>query len=127
MDFKILKRGNSSFVENELEDQEFRREPELHQFLFIEQKRSERSKKPFVLMLLDVTRLIGHPQNGRILQRIKKGLADCLRDTDMRGWYRADSLIGIIFTEIQDNGLTAEQELEIRLHCAEKPQAWDCR
>lgn len=116
MDFKILKRCNSSFAENDLEDQEFRREPEFHQFLFIEQKRSERSKKPFVLMLLDVTRLIGHPQNGRILQRIKKGLSDCLRDTDMRGWYRADSLIGIIFTEIRDLNENVKKGLIKKIH-----------
>jgi len=116
MDFNILKRGNSSFAENDLEDQVFRREPEFHQFLFIEQKRSERSKKPFVLMLLDVTRLVGHPQNGRILQRIKKGLADCLRDTDMRGWYRADSLIGIIFTEIQDLNENVKKGLIKKIH-----------
>lgn len=28
---------------------------------------------------------------------------------------------------IQENGLTQEQELEIRFHCAEKPHAWDCQ
>ena len=29
--------------------------------------------------------------------------------------------------EIQSNGLTVEQELEIASHCNEKPNAWDCR
>ena len=29
--------------------------------------------------------------------------------------------------EIQENGLTRSQELEIVSHCNEKPNAWDCR
>ena len=29
--------------------------------------------------------------------------------------------------EIQENGLTSEQEAEIKLHCAENPNAWDCK
>ena len=28
---------------------------------------------------------------------------------------------------IQANGLTVDQEVKIKMHCAEKPQAWDCR
>lgn len=29
--------------------------------------------------------------------------------------------------EIQDNGLTASQEMEIIDHCNERPNAWDCK
>ncbi|PIX65347.1 MAG: hypothetical protein COZ43_09535 [Sphingomonadales bacterium CG_4_10_14_3_um_filter_58_15] len=29
--------------------------------------------------------------------------------------------------EIQDNGLTVSQEMEIINHCNERPNAWDCR
>lgn len=101
MEFSILKRSNSLSTGRNICDEVFRSEPEFHQFLYIEQKRSERSKKPFILMLLDVTRLVDRPKDDQVLQSIKHVLCESLRDTDMRGWYRADSLIGIIFTEIQ--------------------------
>jgi len=101
MEFNLLKLVNSSSAGNDICDQVFRSEPEFHQLLYLEQKRSERSKRPFILMLLDVTRHVDNPQNGQILQNVKSVLSGCLRDTDMRGWYRVDSLIGIIFTEIQ--------------------------
>jgi len=101
MEFNFLKFINSSTAGNDICDQVFRNEAEFHQLLYIEQKRSERSKRPFILMLLDVTGHIDNPQNGQILQSIKSVLSGCLRDTDMRGWYRAESLIGIIFTENQ--------------------------
>jgi lipopolysaccharide/colanic/teichoic acid biosynthesis glycosyltransferase len=101
MEFNLLKFVNSSSSDNDICDQVFRNEPEFHRLLYIEQKRSERSKRPFILMLLDVTGHIDNPRNGQILQNVKSTLSGCLRDTDMRGWYRADTLIGIIFTEIQ--------------------------
>jgi len=52
-------------------------------------------------MLLDVTGHVDKPRYSQILQSVKSALSGCLRDTDTRGWYRSDSLIGIIFTEIQ--------------------------
>ena len=101
MEFNLLKLVNSSSAGNDICDHVFHSEPEFHQLLYIEQKRSERSKRPFVLMLLDVTGHIDDPQYGQFLQGVKSALSGCLRDTDMRGWYRVDSLIGIIFTEVQ--------------------------
>ncbi len=101
MEFNLLKLVNSSSTGQDICDLNFRNEPEFHRLLYIEQKRSERSKRPFILMLLDVTGHVDKPRYSQILHSIKSALSGCLRDTDTRGWYRSDSLIGIIFTEIQ--------------------------
>lgn len=116
MEFGILKRGTSSSAAHDICDQVFCGEPEFHRFLCIEQKRSERSKKPFILMLLDVTGFIDHPQKGQILLTVKRVLCERLRETDMRGWYRADSLVGIIFTEIQILNENVKKGLIKKIH-----------
>lgn len=116
MEFNLLKFGNSASSGIDLCDQIFRNETNFHRLLYIEQKRSERSRKPFILMLLDVTAHVENPGYGRILQNIKRMLSSCLRDTDMRGWYRTDSLIGIIFTEIQVLSENVKKALLRKIH-----------
>ncbi|MBN1757663.1 MAG: sugar transferase [Chitinispirillaceae bacterium] len=78
----------------------------LHsQELFTEQyqrecKRSERSGRPFLLMLIDLSRLAAVDVN-RYLDAITKHLHDTTRGSDCKGWYRNRRVIGVIFTELQ--------------------------
>jgi hypothetical protein len=116
MEFGILKRGTSSSAVHDICDQAFCGEPDFHRFLCIEQKRSERSKKPFILMLLDVTGFIDHPQKGQILLTVKRVLCERIRETDTRGWYRADSLVGIIFTDNQVLNEAVKKGLSKKIH-----------
>lgn len=67
--------------------------------LSLERKRTERSGRRFVLMLLDSTRLVRGPSREGSLGRIVSALAHSIRETDIKGWY-AKSVIGVIFTEI---------------------------
>jgi lipopolysaccharide/colanic/teichoic acid biosynthesis glycosyltransferase len=70
-------------------------------FLCVERKRTERSGRRFVLMLLDAGPLTssgGRAQVANLLEAV----ARCTRDTDLKGWYRQNSIIGVIFTEIGD-------------------------
>ncbi|MGA2403209.1 MAG: sugar transferase [Syntrophobacteraceae bacterium] len=75
-------------------------EEAFNKVLALERKRSERSKRPFMLMLLSLARVpeceIGNGPRRKILSC----LASCKRDIDVLGWYRSGSVIGIIFTEI---------------------------
>ncbi|MGA2404286.1 MAG: hypothetical protein ABSG91_21700 [Syntrophobacteraceae bacterium] len=75
-------------------------EEAFHRSLALERKRSKRSKRPFMLMLLSLDG--GHAgENGNDpRRRILSCLASCKRDIDVLGWYRSGSVIGIIFTEI---------------------------
>jgi lipopolysaccharide/colanic/teichoic acid biosynthesis glycosyltransferase len=67
--------------------------------LGLERKRTERSGRRFVLMLLDPSGLIRGGSREEALERIVSTLAHSIRETDVVGWY-AESVIGVIFTEI---------------------------
>jgi lipopolysaccharide/colanic/teichoic acid biosynthesis glycosyltransferase len=73
-------------------------EETFNRILALERKRTERSKRPFILMLLSVS----EDGNGLIEQTLSC-LADTKRDIDVLGWYKANHVIGIIFTEISDS------------------------
>ena len=66
----------------------------------LERKRSERSRKPFMLLLLDMGDHLPSEKNGRILGKILSALSASARDTDVTGWYSKDCVAGIMFTEI---------------------------
>jgi len=76
-------------------------EPTFHKFMSRERRRTERSRKPFLLMLLD----LGDPQlpsagTGKNLGKLLTALSERTRETDVAGWYKNDSIIGMMFTEI---------------------------
>src|SRR5277367_6395559 len=77
----------------------------LEQELFVtmlrlERKRTERSKRRFVLMLLDACGLLKADENGEIFCRVIAALSQSIRETDIKGWYKDESVIGVIFTEV---------------------------
>src|SRR6202030_2434084 len=65
-----------------------------------ERKRTERSRKPFLLMLLDLGHGIPSERNGQVLRRLLSALSTSTRETDITGWYQKNSVIGIMFTEV---------------------------
>ena len=62
-----------------------------------ERKRSDRSGKGFVLMLVESHALFAHLKTS---QKLGDALLSCVRDTDLAGWHRDHQMIGVIFTEI---------------------------
>jgi lipopolysaccharide/colanic/teichoic acid biosynthesis glycosyltransferase len=74
----------------------------FHDIISIERKRAERSKRAFLLMLLDLGRLQAGERNGngRAMQRFLSALSASLRETDITGWHTSHTVIGIIFTEL---------------------------
>jgi lipopolysaccharide/colanic/teichoic acid biosynthesis glycosyltransferase len=63
-----------------------------------ERRRTERSRKPFMLMLVD-----GYEQSllkGFDYGQLLEALAVSIRETDVVGWYKAGHVFGVIFTEI---------------------------
>ena len=79
--------------------QEFHPPDRFLRMLFLERKRSERSERPFVLMLLRSTKLLRH-RDQSVLDKIVSALVNSTRDTDVKGWYDEHSTIGVIFTEL---------------------------
>src|SRR5215469_18757684 len=65
--------------------------------LLRERRRSERSGKPFVLMLARPKGV----RNGTI-RRLLTAISGSIRQTDTIGWYRQEEILGVIFTELGD-------------------------
>jgi lipopolysaccharide/colanic/teichoic acid biosynthesis glycosyltransferase len=72
------------------------------QLLCLERKRSDRSGRRFVLMLLHTGELLSNTHNIHAFQDFVRELCVLTRDTDVKGWYKYDAVFGVIFTEIGD-------------------------
>ncbi len=74
----------------------------FHSMLTLERRRAERSRKPFVLMLLDANLEIGAAEN--ILRQATEIVVASKRETDLVGWYKQGSILGVIFAEVSLEG-----------------------
>jgi len=95
--------SEESFIPGE---QAFYNTSHFHHMLGIEWKRTMRSERPFLLMLLDLTGLQSTPRFSDKLEKIKEAIVSCSRETDISGWYESKRVLGTIFTEMSsvDNG-----------------------
>jgi lipopolysaccharide/colanic/teichoic acid biosynthesis glycosyltransferase/GGDEF domain-containing protein len=75
-------------------------EEQFRQMLCRERKRSERSRKHILLMLIDEKGAI--PVKGEVtfLRQVADCLKETMRETDLAGWFEANSVFGVIFTEL---------------------------
>ena len=113
------------------------------QMVCLERKRAERSRKPFLLLLLDSKPLLERPQKDEFLSKIVNALSASMRETDVRGWYEGHSVLGVIYSEITGDTAVARKAIlskvsaalgehlearhlqEIRLSCEVFPADWD--
>lgn len=70
--------------------------------LCLDRKRAERSGNKLALILLDAEDAAGNPRREQILDGIVQAANAARRETDPAGWYRKDSVLGIIFAEIDE-------------------------
>ena len=77
-------------------------ESPFHATLTLERRRAERSRKPFVLMLVDAT--LANGSSTFIMGSAVKVIFNYKRETDIVGWYRDGSIAGTIFTELGRDG-----------------------
>ncbi len=81
----------------------------LH-MLKIERKRTERSNVPFLLMLVnlgDLTKM----ERLAYAEEIRCILDSSLRETDIKGWYEEDRIIGVIFTDMLKIDETSKRKI----------------
>jgi hypothetical protein len=97
---KAVSEGNECFFD----------EPDFEEMLKREMKRSQRSKKLLILMCLDIPGIMipNYTHEHRILL---KAFATCIRETDVRGWYKQESIMGILFTEIESASPSVRENL----------------
>lgn len=89
---EALFEGTAAAERDVLKEDAFRR------MIAIERKRTERSREPFLLMLLEA----GSSPNGagadKTLEGIVVAMQSSTRETDVVGWYKDGSTVGVLFT-----------------------------
>jgi len=68
--------------------------------LRLERKRAERSRKPFVLMLLDLATPLRDGNGNKLLNKAVPAIISAIRETDIAGWHQENSALGVIFAEL---------------------------
>ena len=129
--------------QNGLDPKEVLTEKVFCRMISLERKRSERTERPFVLLLMDTGCTQPTEKNGRILLEILSALQSATRETDVMGWYETNSAVGVMFTEITlENNLilstllarvsevlrgrlTSEQFSQIKFSFHLFPEEWD--
>jgi Sugar transferases involved in lipopolysaccharide synthesis len=68
--------------------------------LALERKRTERSHHRFVLMLLESASLFSGGEKAQLIEKVLHALGHSTRETDVKGWYKTESVMGVVFTEL---------------------------
>jgi lipopolysaccharide/colanic/teichoic acid biosynthesis glycosyltransferase len=86
-------------------------EETFHSMLTLERRRAERSRKPFVLMLLDASPACDAETSEPLMSHVTSILLKSIRETDLVGWYQNGVILGVIFTEVSLEGTTPVTEI----------------
>jgi hypothetical protein len=77
--------------------------------LTLEGKRALRSHKPLVLMIVELENGGAPAQSDEIVGIVGTGLNDCVRESDICGLLKKDTLIGVILTEVEAEKIGSAQ------------------
>ena len=69
------------------------------QMLILERKRTERSRRGFILLLIEMPSLL-NAVDGKELSKLLGVILESTRETDILGWFKNDCTLGAIFTEV---------------------------
>jgi exopolysaccharide biosynthesis polyprenyl glycosylphosphotransferase len=75
-------------------------EKAFRRMISVERKRTERSRNPFLLMLVETGGYHTSENNGNVLAKGLSALRAATRETDVLGWYKEYSSAGVMFTEL---------------------------
>jgi len=78
----------------------FLSEEHFRRMLCRERKRSERSGKRLLLMLIDDKGFTHRNGDASVLTQAGGVLCQSIRETDLAGWFDTNSVLGVIFTEL---------------------------
>jgi lipopolysaccharide/colanic/teichoic acid biosynthesis glycosyltransferase len=80
-------------------------EAQFKRMLARERKRSERSKKHLLLMLIEGRGATDLKEEAAFLRQVADCLANNVRETDLAGWFEVNSVFGVIFTELGETDI----------------------
>jgi lipopolysaccharide/colanic/teichoic acid biosynthesis glycosyltransferase len=87
------------------------KEETFHAMLTHERRRAERSRKPFVLILLDLHAVPKKDSGAASIERLTSVVCEATRETDLIGWYEEGLILGVIFTEVTLEGKNPAAEV----------------
>lgn len=118
-------------------------EDSFQTMIAFERKRIERSSKAYALILIGASDCLPTHKRENLLEKVATALITLTRDTDMTGWHKNNSVVGVILTDIVayernaviptilarvtdtlHENLTQEQfsQISISIHCY--PEDW---
>lgn len=83
----------------------------FHAMLTLERRRAERSRKPFVLMLVDFRSLYLNGNTPLFVDHLTSVICAATRETDIVGWYEETAILAVIFTETNIESQTSITEV----------------
>lgn len=86
-------------------------EDEFIDMLSRERKRSRRTNIPFLLMLLNINKILRMKSARDITRTIASLLRENTRETDIKGWYKDNSTIGVVFVGIDEQDVHSAKEI----------------
>ena len=75
-------------------------EEAFKRMISLERKRTERSQKPFLLMLLATGAQYSEGRNRQVFAKVISALLDSTRETDIVGWQKTNACVGVLFTDL---------------------------
>jgi lipopolysaccharide/colanic/teichoic acid biosynthesis glycosyltransferase len=75
-------------------------EPAFLGALCLERKRAERSRNPFILMLIEVRESRERIDAAGLLHKAAPAIRGSIRETDIAGWYKERLRLGVVFTDL---------------------------
>jgi len=84
------------------------------QLLYFERRRSERSSRPFCLVLLGAINIADGVLREVALQRVFQLLRTAVRETDILGWYEQNTTLAIMFSDLKSADTEVLQSLQTK-------------
>ena len=94
---------------------DFHPEPGFDRLLYLERKRTERSRRPFLLLLLDVETLIPGSGEEDFIRNLETVVSSSVRETDIKGWYEQGKVTGIILTELNSIDEVVQEKILLKI------------
>lgn len=89
-------------------------EAAFSQMLRLERRRTERSARQFMLVLIS-SKGFNAEFGGALVHRITTAIASATRETDILGWYEGDLTLGLLMTEIGEASPMAIEVIKRRI------------
>jgi len=103
--------SNSMDQDRRLKNMGFNMEKIFVEMLSRERNRSQRTNTPFILMLVGINKIMQLRSARANVNAIASVIKNNTRETDIRGWYRDNSTLGIIFIDIEEKDIPFAKEV----------------